>query len=145
MKLKLKVMQLSQAYFPILGINIGKERQINLRTVTSFITFFLGPISCAHYFFFKSKTFIEYITSCYLFCCIFICLLLHPYVVWIAPDLLKYIKSLKKITRKGELNTIKLIIETFPSSCSIWKLHENIFKIISAHAATHIGKTERTF
>lgn len=103
-KIELEVFQLSQEYFRLLGINIisSTSRQINLRTLTSILVFFLGPISCAHYFFFKSKTFIEYIISSYLFCCIFICLLIHPYVTWITPDLYKFIESLKKIAKKRE-------------------------------------------
>lgn len=120
--MKPKLMQLSQEYFRILGINIGKIRHINLRTVTSVVTFLLGPISCAHYFFFKSQTFIDYIASCYLFCCIFICLLTHPYVTWIAPNLFNFIKSLKKIVQKGDWNNVNQP----PSQCHLQrKKNEN--------------------
>lgn len=92
---KMKVMQLSQEYFRILGINIGKtpSRHISWRTLTSILVYLLGTIACAHYFFFESKTFIEYIVSSYLLWGVFISLLVHPYVVWITPDLFQFIES----------------------------------------------------
>lgn len=104
MKIKMKVFQLTQEYFRILGINIGKttSRQIKLRNLTTILVFFSSAISTAYYFFYESETFIEYITAYYLFCCVFNCLLIFLYVTWITPDLFEFIKNFKEITKERE-------------------------------------------
>lgn len=110
---KSELLQTTQMYFRILGINLIQTTQknaLNLRSLRTYLVFGSATVSSLCYTLYLAKTFEDYITTLYALSTMLLCLTCYSFVIWRMESFTSFFSERRQMSHEGTLRRSQIIL-----------------------------------